>query len=86
MEGNAAPRFPLPGGKYESGAQEEGMFVRTNCHFALSKEVMNEDRTGYTEEVETLLQGTNGEVYLDDVYPRVCTRGPESHMKDHRDV
>ena len=70
-----------PGGGYMEGmvAQEENMFRRTDCHFALVRETfMSNDETEiYTTEHTDLLNGVNGLVYLDTENRRVCIRGPE---------
>jgi hypothetical protein len=70
-----------PGGGYMEGmvAQEENMFRRTDCHFALVRETfMPPDQTeDYTKEHTALLNGENGQVYLDTENRRVCIRGPE---------
>jgi uncharacterized protein (TIGR02452 family) len=69
-----------PGGGYTEGmiAQEENMFRRTDCHFAIVRETMMKPNTEtYTNEYTDLLNGAHGRVYLDKENPRVCIRGPE---------
>ena len=70
-----------PGGGYTDGmvAQEENMFRRTDCHFAIvRKNFMRLDRSEqYTSEQSDLINGVKGRVYLDTDHPRVCIRGPE---------
>jgi hypothetical protein len=70
-----------PGGGYTDGmvAQEENMFRRTDCHFAIvRKTFMRSDGSEqYTSEQSDLINGVNGRVYLDIDHPRVCIRGPE---------
>ena len=74
-----------PGGGYTDGmvAQEENMFRRTDCHFAIvRKTFMRSDRSEqYTSEQSDLINGVNGRVYLDTEHPRVCIRGPENRSK-----
>jgi hypothetical protein len=70
-----------PGGGYTDGmiAQEENMFRRTDCHFALvRKTFMKSDGSeSYTDEHSDLLNGVHGRVYLDIENPRICIRGQE---------
>jgi hypothetical protein len=70
-----------PGGGYTDGliAQEENMFRRTDCHFALVRETFmpHGETERYTKEHTDLLNGVNGRVYLDTENRRVCIRGPE---------
>jgi hypothetical protein len=70
-----------PGGGYTDGmiAQEENMFRRTDCHFALvRKTFMKSDGSeSYTDEHPDLLNGVHGRVYLDIENPRICIRGQE---------
>jgi hypothetical protein len=70
-----------PGGGYTDGmiAQEENMFRRTDCHFALvRKTFMKSDGSEkYTDEHSDLLNGVHERVYLDIENPRVCIRGQE---------
>lgn len=72
-----------PGGGYTDGmvAQEENMFRRTDCHFALEPGDMNESRCAYVPEHTDLLNATDGRVYLDVERPRVCIRGAEDRTR-----
>lgn len=72
-----------PGGGYTDGmvAQEENMFRRTDCHFALEPGDMNERRCAYVPEHTDLLNATDGRVYLDVERPRVCIRGAEDRTR-----
>lgn len=76
-----------PGGGYTDGmvAQEENMFRRTDCHFAIvRKTFMRSDGSEqYTSEQSDLINGVNGRVYLDTEHPRVCIRGPENRSKSN---
>jgi len=76
-----------PGGGYIEGsvAQEENMFRRTDCHFALVRDTfMQPDNTNkYTKEHTDLLNGVNDQVYLDTENRRVCIRGPEEKGADN---
>lgn len=69
-----------PGGAYLEGtvAQEENMFRRTDCHFALSSDGIDAAHGGYRPAMTDLINGAHGEVYLDTGRPRVCIRGPET--------
>ena len=77
-----------PGGGYTDGmvAQEENMFRRTDCHFAIvRKTLMRSDGSEeYTSDQSDLINGVNGRVYLDTDHPRVCIRGPEN--RDSRNL
>jgi hypothetical protein len=77
-----------PGGGYikGSGAQEENMFRRTNCHFTIDSTHLvpiNTDqewqKRQYAPETIELLKGKDGYVYFDWEYPRICIRGPEEN-------
>ena len=69
----------VPGGAYVEGApaQEENMFRRTDCHFAIDRSDMRPGEDWYRPEMTRLLEGRDGTVYLDTSSPRVCIRGPE---------
>jgi hypothetical protein len=75
-----------PGGAYTEGkvAQEENMFRRTDCHFSIVRATfMKPDGSeSYTKYYSDLLNGQNGEVYLDTASPRVCIRGKEDRNQD----
>jgi hypothetical protein len=68
----------VPGGAYLEGtvAQEENIFRRTDCHFSISEEYLNNGRY-YKPEWIKLLNGEDNLVYLDSTYPRICIRGQE---------
>lgn len=68
-----------PGGAYVEGtvAQEENMFRRTDCHFAIGDDEMDPESERYRPELTALLSARAGAVYLDTARPRVCIRGPE---------
>lgn len=68
-----------PGGGYLEGcsAQEENMFRRTDCHFALNTHDIDSESGTYKPDVSALINGQAGRVYLDLDRPRVCIRGPE---------
>lgn len=72
-----------PGGAYGEGAvaQEENMFRRSDCHFAVRAEQLAQDGRTYNNEMIDLLSAKNGSVYIDIAYPRVCVRGPEDRTK-----
>jgi hypothetical protein len=72
-----------PGGGYTDGmvAQEENMFRRTDCHFALEPSDMDEHRCQYVPEHTDLLNAAGGRVYLDVERPRVCIRGAEDRTR-----
>ena len=72
------------GGAYHHGApaQEENMFRRTDCHFHDEGFNRAEDTDGsgswtYTTEMQNLISGAKGRVYLDTEEPRVCIKGQE---------
>jgi hypothetical protein len=71
-----------PGGSYRWGspAQEENMFRRSDCHFSLLPSMFADisQRTEYNEEMQAMVAGENGVVYLDTTSPRVCIRGSEN--------
>jgi hypothetical protein len=69
----------FPGGAYAEGAvaQEENMFRRTDCHFRIAEEHLDESGQMYTPEMTSLLSADSGRVYLDTSSPRVCIRGSE---------
>ena len=66
----------LPGGFYLEGwgTQEENMYRRTNCHFYVRNEELDEKRELYTKEVTDLINGVSGHVYLDKQAPRICIK------------
>ena len=68
----------VPGGAYIEGApaQEENMFRRSDCHFAVDSAEMNSSEF-YLPEMTALLNGEKGTVYLDTEQPRICIRGAE---------
>jgi hypothetical protein len=74
----------VPGGAYIEGAiaQEENMFRRTNCHFAVKKEQLISARR-YNSLMIELISGINGKVYLDREVPRICVRGPEKRALEN---
>ena len=68
----------IPGGGYLQGliAQEENMFRRTDCHFTIN--VNHLDDNGYYKKgMVDIINGQNGRVYLDTKNPRICIRGQE---------
>jgi hypothetical protein len=69
----------VPGGAYGEGAiaQEENMFRRTDCHFSVQPEQLDETGEFYTADMTALISATRGLVYLDVSRPRVCIRGAE---------
>lgn len=69
----------VPGGAYVEGAiaQEENMFRRTDCHFSIRAEDLDETGERYRDDMTNLLNARIGRVYLDTVTPRVCIRGAE---------
>jgi len=80
-----------PGGGYTGGrgAQEENIFYRTDCHYTLTKDIINQQKDNpitytnyhYTPDMTNLINGYYNRVYLDWEYPRVCIRGPETKTK-----
>lgn len=72
-----------PGGAYVEGtvAQEENMFRRTDCHFAVDASQIDPQTERYRPEHTALINGEGGRVLLDTSRPRVCLRGPED--RDH---
>lgn len=68
-----------PGGAYVEGtaAQEENLFRRTDCHFAVPAGELDPRTELYLPHVTALLSARDGRVYLDTETPRVCVRGPE---------
>jgi hypothetical protein len=76
-----------PGGGYAkgSGAQEENMFRRTNCHFTLERNSVIESKKNhkgqiklmYLENIRKQIAGETISAYLDMEKPRICIRGPE---------
>jgi hypothetical protein len=75
----------VPGGGYIEGmvAQEENMFRRTDCHFSIRPEYV-ENYGNYKKEWTDLLNGVHGKVYLDTKDPRICVRDFE--IIDHEDL
>lgn len=75
---NMANAF-VPGGAYFEGtvAQEENMFRRTDCHFAIADSDLDATGDRYVPDKTRLLSAADGRVYLDVDRPRVCVRGPE---------
>jgi hypothetical protein len=75
---NMANAF-VAGGAYAEGAvaQEENMFRRTDCHFAVDDEQLAPDGHRYAASATALISAAAGRVYLDAARPRVCVRGPE---------
>ncbi|HAT8907572.1 TPA: TIGR02452 family protein [Legionella pneumophila subsp. pneumophila] len=69
----------IPGGGYLEGlgAQEENIYRRSNCHFYIYDEEMDEDKSSYKQEMSDLINGVYGKVYLDVQNPRVCIKGRE---------
>lgn len=69
----------VPGGAYVEGApaQEENMFRRTDCHFAIDDSEYDSERGRYNPALTALISAREGLVYLDVNRPRVCIRGPE---------
>lgn len=68
-----------PGGAYVEGAvaQEENMFRRTDCHFAVSDDEIDLVSGRYRPAMTDLINGVDGVVYLDTTRPRICIRRPE---------
>lgn len=89
---NMASAYVLGGGYLKgTGAQEENMFRRTDCHFSdlanlkQSQEIEFEKvvfkKRFHTDEEKALVCATEGKVYL-DVTPRVCIKGPEDSTRE----
>ena len=70
----------VAGGGYLDGmvAQEENMFRRTDCHFAVTGGSAEKVITFYKKEETALLNAESGIVFLDVDTPRVCVRGAEA--------
>lgn len=68
-----------PGGGYLEGmvAQEENMYRRTDCHFYVHDDEMDEGKNLYTSKMTQLINGVHGRVYLDTTNPRICIKGRE---------
>ena len=68
----------LPGGGYVEGAaaQEENMFRRSDCHFAIDSGMLEGRARRYLPRWADLISAEGGEVYMDKK-PRICVRGPE---------
>lgn len=73
-----------PGGAYVEGAvaQEENMFRRTDCHFAIDAGHIDLRTEQYLPEMRSLLSAEDGRVYLDVESPRLCIRGSEDSSAD----
>lgn len=71
-----------PGGGYTLGcaAQEENIARRTQLHFRFNKTVVKDDEC-YTPEMQDLISGKHGEVYLSEK-PLICMRGKEIFEHD----
>ena len=74
----------VPGGAYVEGtaAQEENMFRRTDCHFAVEADELDPETETYRPEMTALLNAAGGRVLLDTQRPRVCVRGPEQRERE----
>jgi hypothetical protein len=72
----------VPGGGYLQGlvAQEENMFRRSDCHFTIN--INNLENCYYKKEMVDLINGVNGRVYLDTKRPRICIRGQERREQE----
>lgn len=70
----------IPGGGYVEGspAQEENMFRRSDCHFAIDDAQLDRATERYHPEIVARIEGRVGRVLLDVERPRVCVRGPET--------
>jgi hypothetical protein len=53
------------------------MFRRTDCHFSIRADELDETGERYRQDMTSLLSARTGRVYLDTVNPRVCIRGAE---------
>jgi len=73
----------VAGGGYVEGmiAQEENMFRRTDCHFAVDEKEFDQRMDRYKPEVTDLINAKDGEVPLDTKQPRVCIRGSEDRQQ-----
>ncbi|PRQ03400.1 hypothetical protein ENSA5_16060 [Enhygromyxa salina] len=73
----------VPGGGYVEGspAQEENMFRRTDCHFAVDGSQFDPRTEHYRAKITALLNAEGGRVMLDTARPRVCVRGPEDRAR-----
>ncbi len=73
----------VPGGSYVEGtvAQEENMFRRTDCHFAVDATQYDRQADRYLPHMSALLNAQQGRVLLDTQKPRVCIRGPEDRTQ-----
>ncbi len=73
----------LPGGRYieGTGAQEENLFRRTDCHFTIDDTVRDPRTDRYHPTITALLNAEGGRVMLDASRPRVCIRGPEDSAR-----
>nr|WP_255216630.1 poly(ADP-ribose) glycohydrolase domain-containing protein [Pseudenhygromyxa sp. WMMC2535] len=73
-----------PGGAYVEGtaAQEENLFRRSDCHFALGRDEMDPQTERYLPAYTRLINGVDGRVLLDAERPRVCVRGPEIRERE----
>ena len=72
-----------PGGGYRIGcaAQEENIARRTQLHFRFNSHVV-ESNGRYTQDMQNLINGVDGEVHLSE-QPLICMRGGEkSHESD----
>lgn len=69
----------VPGGGYVEGmpAQEENLFRRSDCHFHVTGDELDDSGERYRPELTALISGAGGRVYLDVEQPRVCLRGGE---------
>lgn len=73
----------VAGGGYVEGspAQEENMFRRTDCHFAVDDSELDPATEYYRPELTALLNAAHGRVMLDTARARVCIRGPEDRSR-----
>ena len=74
----------IPGGGYVEGspAQEENMFRRSDCHFALSPAELDPTTERYRPAISALINARGGRVLLDVDRVRVCVRGPEDRARE----